>query len=96
MLYGCLHSHDQVTTFDHARACLCTLPPACCAGGVGTITLRVDPPLKAMLLETLTGTNSYQYNPTTSEWHEPRTGDDLRGLLTRDLLAQRKGSPAWK
>jgi hypothetical protein len=66
------------------------------AGGAGVITLRADPPLKAVLLETHSGTFSYQYNPTTREWHEPHTGDDLRGTLTRDLLAHRKGSPRWK
>ena len=64
-------------------------------GGSGTITLRRDPALKAVTLDTTSGTFNFFFNPITHEWKEPHTGHELRGLLTRDLSALRKGMPTF-
>lgn len=59
----------------------------------GRITLSRSVALQQLSLDSHSGTFNFAYNPVTREWTDPHTGTEVRGLLTRDLLAVRKGVP---
>lgn len=57
------------------------------------IVLARDVASKALTLATTSGTYQYLYNPVTREFRNPTNHDEIRGLLTRDLMALHKGVP---
>lgn len=67
----------------------------------GSIELARDCNNRQVVLKSISGTYSYSFNPVTREWKAASTtlvaggGDNLYGLLTRDLLNVRKGVPAF-